>query len=105
MLDEKAAAVAALGTYAGDMGVAFGPYIEAALKVLLDLAGYFHELVRCAAFDALPNVIAATQAAFPAASGTFLNWLGLGLPVLCCCLAPEAVGAVLNLILGKSCIR
>ena len=33
-------------------------------------AGYFHEHVRCAAFDALPSVISATQSAFPAASGT-----------------------------------
>ena len=32
-------------------------------------AGYFHEHVRCAAFDALPSVISATQSAFPAASG------------------------------------
>ena len=39
VLDEKASAVAALGAYAGDMGAAFGPYIEATLKILLDLAG------------------------------------------------------------------
>ena len=39
VLDEKASAVSALGAYAGDMGAAFGPYIEATLKVLLDLAG------------------------------------------------------------------
>ena len=68
VLDEKAAAVAALGTYAEELGGTFAPHIEAVLPALLNLTTYFHEVVRCAAFDAVPALIGATLAAFPTSS-------------------------------------
>ena len=73
ILDEKAAAAAALGTYAEELGAASAPYIEGVLSALLALVGYFHEIVRAAALDAVPQVLQATQAAFPSAPGASDN--------------------------------
>lgn len=46
VLDEKCAAAMALGHYAEAAPAAFMPYAERSLKVLLAMAGYFHEALR-----------------------------------------------------------
>ena len=67
MCDEKAAATAALGVYAEETGAAFQPFIEPTLKCLTGMQSYLHESVRAAAYEAMPRILSATMAAFPAA--------------------------------------
>lgn len=66
--EEKEAAMQALGIYAEATGAAFAPEIEPSLATLLQMANYFHEGVREQAYEALPSVLKATQAAFPSPS-------------------------------------
>ena len=65
ILDEKAAATLALGSYAEETLVAFAPYLERSLEVVLGLADYFHEEVREQAYTALPCLLKSALAAFP----------------------------------------
>jgi len=63
VLDEKSAAVCALGCYARHCGAAFAPHLERVLPVLLTMSRYFHEQVRQQAYDALARCIACAYAA------------------------------------------
>lgn len=65
VLDEKAAATQALGSFALHTKAAFMPYLEEALKVMQKHAGYFHEDVRIQAVIAFQHLLTATKAAFP----------------------------------------
>ena len=68
ILDEKAAAVSALGTYALKCGAAFKPFIEPTLDVFTRLSTYFHEDVRMQAVLGMSYVFTATSKTFPSAT-------------------------------------
>jgi len=89
VLDEKAAAVQALGVYARETLAHFAPYIEQTLAVLLRMSSYFHDDVREQAYEALSFLVAATTKAFPAteqgAAPTGCQSLpGAGLDIMLC---------------------
>mmetsp|Transcript_7080 Transcript_7080/g.26039 ORF Transcript_7080/g.26039 Transcript_7080/m.26039 type:complete len:1099 (+) Transcript_7080:125-3421(+) len=70
VLDEKAAALSALGTYALKCGAQYKPYIESTVEVLDQLSTYFHEDVRIQAVLGMSHVFAATVKTFPSAVPT-----------------------------------
>lgn len=60
VLDEKAAATRALGTYAEHCGVAYAPWLEQVLPALEQMSTYFHEDVREQAVTALQSCVVNT---------------------------------------------
>lgn len=65
MLEEKSAALHALGTFAECVSAHFAPYIEEALKMVVQLVDYFHDTVRDEAYTALAALLKATVACYP----------------------------------------
>ena len=62
VLGEKAAACAALGEFAHHCGAAFVPHLSEAMPHLQRMAGYFHEDVRGAAYEAIGQCVACAAA-------------------------------------------
>lgn len=71
VLEEKSAALHALGSYAEHVSGPFTPFIEQSLRLVLQMCQYFHDSIREEAYTVLGNLLAATRAAFPSStSGT-----------------------------------
>ncbi|KAI0507530.1 hypothetical protein KFK09_013655 [Dendrobium nobile] len=62
VLDEKAAATQAIGTFALYTKKSFAPYVEESMKILVKHSTYFHEDVRLQAIISLKHVLAVVQA-------------------------------------------
>mmetsp|Transcript_63949 Transcript_63949/g.202345 ORF Transcript_63949/g.202345 Transcript_63949/m.202345 type:complete len:485 (-) Transcript_63949:57-1511(-) len=66
VLDEKSAAVQAIGLLARHTLGGFLPYLEASLEIVVGrMAGYFHEQVRVQALEACEGLVLAALAAYP----------------------------------------
>eukprot|EP00268_Persea_americana_P041727 TRINITY_DN4168_c0_g1_i3.p1 TRINITY_DN4168_c0_g1~~TRINITY_DN4168_c0_g1_i3.p1 ORF type:complete len:1049 (+),score=249.49 TRINITY_DN4168_c0_g1_i3:96-3242(+) len=65
VLDEKAAAIQAIGLFALHTKSSYAPYLEESLRILVRHAGYFHEDVRLQAIIALKHILTATLAVPP----------------------------------------
>ena len=69
VLEEKAAALHALGCYAEQCPQAFEPFIEKTLELVLNAAVYFHEIVREEAYTALAQILKAAVHHYPPNNG------------------------------------
>ena len=98
VLEEKAAAMMAIGIYAEVSLAAFAPYLDEALRLAAGMSEYFHEDLREQAYTSMPSLLKACLAAFPAPSGVFLLalhslWYSMGKTeaamikhaMFCCC--------------------
>lgn len=65
VLEEKAAALHALGAYAEHVPGSFAPHIESALKLVLHMCEYYHDTIREEAYSVLSDILQATEANFP----------------------------------------
>lgn len=65
VLEEKAAAIHALGVYASECPHAFGPFIETSLDLALKMVEYFHEIVRDEAYTTLSHILKAALHHYP----------------------------------------
>ena len=77
-MEEKSAALHALGAYAEHVSGAFAPYIEQSLKIVQQMSEYFHDSVREEAFEVLGQLMTATEACFPPSGSGVLFYLNLG---------------------------
>jgi len=73
VLEEKSAALHALGTFAECVSASFGPYIEESLKMVVQLVDYFHDTVRDEAYTALAALLKATTVVYPAGATGILT--------------------------------
>jgi hypothetical protein len=75
VLEEKSAALHALGTFAECVAASFGPYIEESLKMVVQLVDYFHDTVRDEAYTALAALLRATIVVYPAGATGLIHIL------------------------------
>ncbi|GFH07074.1 importin N-terminal domain-containing protein [Haematococcus lacustris] len=85
--DEKAAALHALGLYAKHVPLGFQPYLGAALSLAARAANYFHEDVRCQAYEVLGQLVLSCHSCHPppagAPPGTVSGQVAQALEVVC----------------------
>ena len=65
VLEEKSAALHALGAYAEHASGPFKPYVERSLKLVLQMCEYYHDTIREGAYTVLADILQATEANFP----------------------------------------
>ena len=64
-MEEKSAALHALGSYAENAPGPFAPHIESSLKLVLQMCEYYHDSIREEAYSVLADILQATEANFP----------------------------------------